>query len=410
MVEYTAEYRSDSEDSRSLHSAMDFNNEPPAWMQAYMQTQQKLVQDLVEAQARERQDTARQIADLTMQLNSLRTDVNNTINTPVSGQTNIPEIVMSTSGTIATEPARRPRPILPDPEPFDAEDLSLYPQFRAKLEAKLTVDAAAIGKDREQLWYGFSRLQGKAAARILPWMTTYKEDATKFILREFWKQIDSAFQDAAVRQKAIAKLNLLRQGNQSFDDLLRELDQCLLEAGGHNWEDEVKKGYLNRALNSRLRERLIAVEEATEYEAYCQQVKKIADRLEEYRRSKKQWSGFQQQGAGTAWKKASQGDSTMTEDRMDWEPSVFAANKSKAPRMSEKERERRKTAKLCYRCGSSEHYIAGCLRRSSRRSPSPQRERTPRKSISKIDSKVEAVKKVISESELETSDDEPSKE
>jgi hypothetical protein len=67
---------------------------------------------------------------------------------------------------------KRPRPRLPDPEKFNGEDLSLYPQFEGKLHAKLEIDRASIGEAKEQLWYGFSRLEGKAAARIYPWIVS----------------------------------------------------------------------------------------------------------------------------------------------------------------------------------------------------------------------------------------------
>jgi hypothetical protein len=57
----------------------------------------------------------------------------------------------------------------------------------------------------------------------------------------------------------IAKLNTLRQGRRSFQELLTEFDRLLLEAGGYGWVDTVKKGYLRAAINNELRERLITM-------------------------------------------------------------------------------------------------------------------------------------------------------
>ena len=49
---------------------------------------------------------------------------------------------------------RRPRPTQGDPEPYDHTKPELFPQFESKLQAKLIIDAAAIGGPYEQLWYG----------------------------------------------------------------------------------------------------------------------------------------------------------------------------------------------------------------------------------------------------------------
>ena len=40
---------------------------------------------------------------------------------------------------VAQSAAIRPRPILPDPDTFDGSDHALYPEFRSKLDAKLTL-------------------------------------------------------------------------------------------------------------------------------------------------------------------------------------------------------------------------------------------------------------------------------
>ncbi|KAK9233706.1 hypothetical protein V1525DRAFT_392229, partial [Lipomyces kononenkoae] len=58
---------------------------------------------------------------------------------------------------------------------------------------------------------------------------------------------------------------------------MSELDHLLLEAGGHAWADEVKKGYVRAAVNQSLRDRLITIEEKATYEGYCLQIKNIAD-------------------------------------------------------------------------------------------------------------------------------------
>ena len=68
---------------------------------------------------------------------------------------------------LAQPAAIRPHPILPDPDTFDGSDRALYPEFRSKLDAKLTLDQAALGSHREMLWYAYYHLSGAAAGQIL---------------------------------------------------------------------------------------------------------------------------------------------------------------------------------------------------------------------------------------------------
>ena len=161
--------------------------------------------------------------------------------------------------------------------------MSLFPQFEGKLLAKLQIDKAAIGDEKDRIWYGFNRLEGKAATRIFPWILTYK-DTGKFTEAEFFKQLNVAFLDQALQEKAITRLNTLRQYGRSFADLISEFDRLLLEAGGHAWDDKVKKGYLKAALNQSLREKMVVIEEKDTYEGFCAQVKGVADRLAELQR------------------------------------------------------------------------------------------------------------------------------
>jgi hypothetical protein len=271
---------------------------------------------------------------------------------------------------------KRPRPKLPDPERFNGDDTSLYPQFEGKLRAKLTIDAAAIGSEKDRIWYGFSRLEGKAGARIYPWMETYQANALTFTLENFYKQLRSAFRDAAQQDKALAKLNSLRQSNRPFNDLLSDLDRLLLEAGGHGWDDKVKKGYLRAAISQSLREQLIAVKEEESYDEYCQQVKEIADRMMEFKRiASARTYGAAHQYTGTIRQRtpvnqpASRNAPTpaLVGDPMDWQPSAARSSapninttNKRAKHVSEEEIESRKRTGRCLRCGAHGHRIREC--------------------------------------------------
>ena len=227
----------------------------PMWLQQLFQQQQR--------QIAQQQEQMTQMNQMIQQQGQQISQITN-----VAQQQQHPIQAMPTAGSVANSAGKRPRPKLPDPEKFSGEDLSLFPQFFSQLKAKLKIDAESIGNENDRVWYGFSRLSGKAAARVHPWVSTYCDDPT-FSLGSFFKQLEIAFEDPARKKKALTRLNTLRQGNRLFTDLMSEFDQLLLEAGGHGWSDDVKKGYLSAALNYPLRERLVTVKEESTYENYC---------------------------------------------------------------------------------------------------------------------------------------------
>ncbi|KAK9326469.1 hypothetical protein V1520DRAFT_158094 [Lipomyces starkeyi] len=86
---------------------------------------------------------------------------------------------------------------------------------------------AKLPDGKDHVWYCFSRLDGKAAARVYPWMSTYKDSADDFTTESFYKQLKIAFEDPAHKDKALNRLNTLRQGNRPFSELMSELDRLL---------------------------------------------------------------------------------------------------------------------------------------------------------------------------------------
>ena len=309
----------------------------PAWAQALLDAQRMEMQS-------QRQEFMNIIEQQSRQINDMEARVNETPTRP-------PNI-------------KRPRPKLSDDhEKFNGEDLSLYPQFRGKLEAKVEIDADAIGTEGDRVWFAFNRLTGTAAARIYPWISTFK-NTLFFTLPGFFKQMDIAFQDPSLRDKALSKLNTLRQGNRSFSELVSEFDRLLLEAGGYGWDDSVKKGYLKASFNQALRDRLITVEEKDTYEDFCLQVKGVADRLAEYRRFTGGINGSRNPGS-TAPATTNSGASVVG-DSMDWEPSTSRAtrpprrNAARAKWVTKGEMDKRRETGLCLRCGAGGHRVKEC--------------------------------------------------
>jgi 5-methylcytosine-specific restriction endonuclease McrA len=282
------------------------------------------------------------------------------------------------------DPLRRPKPSFPDPDPYDHTDKTLYPQFIGLLQAKIKHDGLSIGGEEKQAWYMFGRLKGNAAKRIFPWVNVADQDKT-LRTKDLFDQMNIAFLDPRAKEKALAALNCTKQGKLSINDFLGEFDQLLLEAGGWNWADSIRKGYLKDALSTEILTALVGTEEKPTYEAYCQQLRRVADQLDEVQekslsRPYKQW---RQKGRreGT--------QPVENHDPMDWEAAIAAAVRvAVAGRTgtgerwaSEKEVNRRRQEGLCLRCGKDGHFVRDCRTKLNK----PQQEnKKPRVAAAKV--------------------------
>ena len=233
-------------------------------------------------------------------------------------------------------PLARPKHTLPQPE-YTHEDPSLYPQFRGLIAQKLKADALACGdSEHDRVWYGFACLKGMAASRIFPWINYAQTSGATFTVGGFLEQLDVAFSDPQKAQKAIAKVNQIRQGRTPFREFLQEFEQTLLEAGGWGWDDIVRKGYLKAGISYKLKSLLVSQIEPSSYTDYVNLLRLTSDNLEALDRSARPPS---------------------TSDSMDWQPT----NASRSSNFVSKEiQEQRREANQCIKCGVSGHYARAC--------------------------------------------------
>ncbi|RKF79653.1 hypothetical protein GcM1_200024, partial [Golovinomyces cichoracearum] len=189
------------------------------------------------------------------------------------------QLIRSQSSRQAPSFDQKPGHSLPHPDKFSGSDLSLYPQFRSILEAKLQIDAKAIGSAAERVWCGFGRLTDTASRRIHPWIE-FAKNTENFTVDAFLNRSDKAFGDTDKITKAINKLNIIRQGNRHFRNFLQDFEKTVLEAQGWGWEDPIKKGYLRTALNRELSDRLVSQDEPDSYDDFVSKLSKISDKIE----------------------------------------------------------------------------------------------------------------------------------
>lgn len=278
------------------------------------------------------------------------------------GQSPIPTIVTPASEpleeTISLQRTHRPKHVLPRPE-YNHEDPSLFSQFKGLLYTKVYVmDSLACGNtESERVWYAFSCLQGKAAARIYPWIEFCQKTSQPLLLQTFFAQLDSAFSDPQRIQIAIGKLNSFKQTNKSFRDFHYEFEQALLEANGWNWDDAVKKGYLRQGLSYELKAAVVAQAEPATYPAFVEQLRVVADNLEALKQSA--WKPRPEKNLSRKHSNEfSTNHYTNPSDNMDWEvsPQVSITKGFVSKEIQQKRRDR----DACIKCGKTGHFAKDC--------------------------------------------------
>ncbi len=265
---------------------------------------------------------------------------------------------------------RRTKPRLPNPEKFDGIDLNFFPQFEGSLRAKLQIDGDTIGQEREQVWYAFGRLSGKAGERIFPWMQ-FAEQRGCLTVAEFFTQLRVAFQDPRRRQKALGQINRTKQGSRQFGEFLNEFNRLILEAEGWGWDDVIKKGYLKAALSTKLITAMVGVREDDSYESYCHQLRMVSDQLDEVA----ELTAWRTKRRAALSPRAVQSttEAGPSYDAMEWQPTqtvAIVAARTKGPRWAPpEEMERRRRLGLCFKCGRDDHLVRECRAKS----PVPKR-------------------------------------
>lgn len=377
---------------------------PPAWLLAMLQQQHETIERYGKQMAENAAQQAAYLATVTQRLAQM--EGQRQVVTPSFQDTASYE----TMPPVPTTPAiseKRPRPRLSNPEKFDGGDCAKFPQFEGLLHAKLEIDGATIGGEKEQIWYSFNQLSGEAAQRIYPWMD-YAQKVGGFTLQGFFEQIQTAFSDPHKRTKALRELNRTKQGSQPLNEFLNGFNRLILEAQGWNWDADQKKAYLKAALSTKLLGALIGVKEEASYEAYCDQIREVNDQVIEFASLTARRRGWTRKDT-PATPIDARVPSPTPADQMDWESTPAQAAAQSRTRdvswASSKEMNRRKQEGLCFRCGMSGHAIRDCHSRPPTKPREANAAAINTKKRQKARSKVEEIltDEDISEEESENS-------
>jgi len=150
----------------------------------------------------------------------------------------------------------------------------------------------------------------------------------------------------------VQKLNSLSQDKGTFAKYLATFERTLLEAGGLNWDDAVKKLMLERGLPTETQKALVATPTPATYEAYCSLLHTVSHNLESLRAKEK-----------AEWLPRTPGKQVPAEEpsTMDWEPTSAQTVSTKArAKLRGKEKKASRFYGRCYKCQEDGHMARDC--------------------------------------------------
>jgi hypothetical protein len=170
------------------------------------------------------------------------------------------------------------------------------------------------------------------------------------LLDELVQQLRNAYDDPESQERALRSLQSVRQGGRRFVTYLAKFEKLLLEAGGLDWDDSIKKAMLANGLALDIQRALAATVLPPEYTKYVALIHTVAHNLE---------------AIGTREEEASRTTTRSKDQDMDWEPShtvqiAAQETRQKAKWVTKEEIAERRTIGACLRCGRKGHRIREC--------------------------------------------------
>jgi len=133
-----------------------------------------------------------------------------------------------------------------------------------------------------QFWYLHSQLKELTLSQVTPWIAAHiksNEASNHTIIKELINQLQHAYNNSELRERATCILKALKQKEKSFVRHLTTFEWTLLKAEGLKWDDTVKKTFLSNSLDVMLMQALIATSISVLYDEYITLLQQVSHNL-----------------------------------------------------------------------------------------------------------------------------------
>ncbi|KJZ68122.1 hypothetical protein HIM_12487 [Hirsutella minnesotensis 3608] len=279
----------------------------------------------------------------------------------------------------------RQKPTLPDPPKFDGTRKNFRPWF-LEMKAKLALDRKAFGNEVELFAYVYARLEGTAQNMAAAYYEQGGADGARSP-EQFLDYLNRRYGDPNAKSRALDRLRALKQKpDESFANFFPKFEKELADSGGGAWDDAVQINYLEGALNSKLKDRLVSVTDLpVDFNQYAELLLTIGSRLDSLsfqerqqtreQRAKKEYgrpveSSEPRQKSITS--KLPTAPAPAFDDQMDWEP--VRSNRLAG---GDKSMERKQFVPLeertCFGCGKLGHIAVNCSKNQQQQRKTKER-------------------------------------
>ena len=261
---------------------------------------------------------------------------------------------MNLDQEVVTRPEDLPRHKTGDLKAFSG-DRSEWIAWRTEAQTKLNTDGRAIGNDREKFGYLYMHLQIGAQKRIQQWYNMCLKTNTNCNPMAFLERAEATFGDPNEKKNARTLLSATKQGNnESFSDFITKFEELLAQAGGEEWPQDVQVDTLEDSLNKEMQSRLVSYQliDPT-YNTFRSACLSIDAKLQAMRMRSKSSGQLALPG------------STGRSGQGNGQERAGGRERERAPWATAEERERRRIAGLCLRCGGADHMQKKCRFRSA---------------------------------------------
>ena len=95
----------------------------------------------------------------------------------------------------------------------------------------------------------------------------------------------------------VRKLNDMKQKSKPFSVFISNFEKTMLEIGNLNWDEQIKRTFLNNAININLQEILVVIPIPVTYVGYCELLHGVNNNLEFLKikkKTRKRWFIYNQ--------------------------------------------------------------------------------------------------------------------